>query len=264
MSAVRTSGTSLQGASGADAEAPTLRAGRQLMTLPEQIAERIFAAIASGEYAPGDRIREETLAEQFDVSRGPVREALRILEKDSVVRILPNRGAHVTQLSIKEVGDIFEIRRDLVGAMVRRMGDRNDALISRIDAEVRELEALADKPGSDDAYLEASIRMGRVLADGSGNERLAEILGSLVRQTRRYSKLGLASEARRKESARIWRAMLESLKAGDTDGAAAAIESLVDRSRLEAVRQLQTEKANAGRRDAEALATHSTTQGDIP
>ena len=96
-------------------------AGRQLMTLPEQIAERIFAAIANGEYAPGERIREETLAEQFEVSRGPVREALRILEKDSVVRILPNRGAHVTQLSIKEVGDIFEIRRDLVGAMVRRL-----------------------------------------------------------------------------------------------------------------------------------------------
>jgi len=69
------------------------------MTLPDQIAEHIFTAIANGEYAPGDRIREEAVAEQLQVSRGPVREALRILEKDSVVRILPNRGAHVTQLS---------------------------------------------------------------------------------------------------------------------------------------------------------------------
>ena len=94
-------------------------AHRQLMTLPEQIAGRIFAAIERGEYAPGERIREETIAEQLAVSRGPVREALRILESDAVVRILPNRGAHVTQLSIKEVGDIFEIRRELVGPMVR-------------------------------------------------------------------------------------------------------------------------------------------------
>src|SRR3954453_10810366 len=75
---------------------------RKLQTLPEQIAELIFTSIANGEYEPGARIREEALAEQFEVSRGPVREALRILEKDSVVRILPNRGAHGTQLSVKE------------------------------------------------------------------------------------------------------------------------------------------------------------------
>ncbi|RZL89300.1 MAG: GntR family transcriptional regulator [Variovorax sp.] len=244
MNAVKNPGEVVQAASGAEGEAPPMRirpAGRQLMTLPEQIAERIFAAIANGEYLPGERIREEMLAEQFEVSRGPVREALRILEKDSVVRILPNRGAHVTQLSIKEVGDIFEIRRDLVGATVRRMGDRNSALIAGLEAEVRELETLAKEPGAGDAYLEASFHLGRVLADSSGNERLAEILGSLVRQTRRYSMLGLATVARRKESARIWRAMLESLKAGDPNGAAAAVESLIDSSRQEAVRRLQAQ-----------------------
>jgi DNA-binding GntR family transcriptional regulator len=214
-------------------------AGRQLMSLPEQIAERIFAAIANGEYAPGDRIREETLAEQFEVSRGPVREALRILEKDSVVRILPNRGAHVTQLSIKEVSDIFEIRRDLVGALVRRLSSGDDDFIARIRADVSELEALADEPGAGDAYLSLSYRLGRLLADRSGNQRLAEILGSLARQTRRYSRLGLATPARRQQSARTWREMLSALEAGDTAAAAAAIETLIDASRHEAVRQLQ-------------------------
>ena len=106
------------GRTGTEVPARTKAALRQLQTLPEQIAELIFTSIANGEYEPGERIREEALAEQFEVSRGPVREALRILEKDSVVRILPNRGAHVTQLSIKEVADIFEIRRKWSGAMV--------------------------------------------------------------------------------------------------------------------------------------------------
>jgi DNA-binding GntR family transcriptional regulator len=229
-----------------DAQASAGRVFRQLMTLPEQIAEHIFTAIASGQYAPGDRVREETIAEQFEVSRGPVREALRILEKDSVVRILPNRGAHVTQLSIKEVGDIFEIRRDLVGAVVRRLAHRDDTLMARIEAEVRKLEILARAPGAEEAYLAASIRLGRVLADGSGNERLAEILASLARQTQRYSRLGLATAARRQASARLWRVMLESLKAGDSNGAATAIENLVDASRREAVRQLQAASAAAG------------------
>src|SRR4030095_3963046 len=129
---VKKTGAGLQAVSGAKDEAARVRGkagNRQLMTLPEQIAERIFTAIADGEYAPGDRIREEVLAEQFEVSRGPVREALRILEKDAVVRILPNRGAHVTQLSIQEVSDLFEIRRKLSGATVARLsGDEAVAL----------------------------------------------------------------------------------------------------------------------------------------
>jgi DNA-binding GntR family transcriptional regulator len=247
MSPAKSPGADLPAAGGTEAEAPERGrpAIRQLMTLPDQIAERIFTAIASGEYAPGDRIREEALAEQLEVSRGPVREALRILEKDSVVRILPNRGAHVTQLSIKEVSDIFEIRHDLIGAMIRRLGDCDDAFIARVDAEVRELESLAKEPGASDAYLAVSYRLGRLLADASGNERLAEILGSLARQTRRYSKLGLATAARRRESARTWRSMLKALKAGDVNGAATAIESLIDAARHEAVTQLQAAAAAA-------------------
>jgi DNA-binding GntR family transcriptional regulator len=252
MNALKTA-AAVPGDSGPDMAAP-LRpraASRQLQTLPEQIAERIFGAIAAGDYAPGERIREETLAEQFEVSRGPVREALRILEKDSVVRILPNRGAHVTQLSIKEVGDIFDIRRNLIGAMVRRLHHCDAAFTTQLDAEVRELEALAREPAAADAYLAVSSRISLLLADSSGNERLAEILSSLARQTRRYAKLGLATVARRKESARLWRAMLKALTAADLEGAAAALEQLIDTSRMEAVKQLQAAEASAR---AEALA----------
>jgi DNA-binding GntR family transcriptional regulator len=233
----------LQALSGAKAEAPRAQArsaGRQLMTLPEQIAERIFQAIASGECSPGDRIREETLAEQFEVSRGPVREALRILEKDSVVRILPNRGAHVTQLSIKEVDDIFEIRRTLSGAMIARLTVEEAAqLATTIDADIRALDALALDPNGGAAYFETSFRLSRVLREACGNERLAEILRSLARQTLRYTQLGLAMPARRKESARNWRTLQKAMKAGNLEAAADAVEKLVDDSRREVVRQLE-------------------------
>ncbi|MDM0117132.1 GntR family transcriptional regulator [Variovorax sp. J22R133] len=210
------------------------------MTLPEQIAERIFNAIASGEYAPGDRIREEALAEEFEVSRGPVREALRILESDSVVRILPNRGAHVTQLSIKEVGDIFEIRRKLSGAMVARLGaEEAVALATRMDADIKALDALAQDPDSAAAYFDASFRLSRLLRESCSNERMAEILSSLARQTLRYTQLGLATPARRKESARNWRAMQKALKSGDVEAAAGAAEKLIEDSKREAVKQLE-------------------------
>ena len=230
--------------------APTVAksAGRALLTLPEQIAERIFESIASGEYAPGDRIREETLAEQFEVSRGPVREALRILEKDSVVRILPNRGAHVTQLSIKEVGDIFAIRRKLSSGMIEGLSvEEAGALAAAIDADVRALDALATDADGATAYADISFRLSRTFREACHNERLAEILGSLARQTLRYTQLGLATPARRKESARNWRAIQKALKAGHIDVAAAAIEKLVDDSRREAVRQLEALQASAAR-----------------
>ncbi|MEJ8846064.1 GntR family transcriptional regulator [Variovorax rhizosphaerae] len=235
----------------------------KLMTLPEQIAERIFAAVVNGEYAPGDRIREEMLAEQFDVSRGPVREALRILEKDSVVRILPNRGAHVTQLSVKEVSDIFEIRRQLVSAMVRGMASPDDRLMAWIDGKVGELEVLARTPDTGDDYLSISYRLSRMLAENSGNERLAEILTSLARQTRRYSKLGLATATRRRESARLWRATADAMKAGDIDRAAAAIEQMIDASEREAVRQLQPRRT-ASRPSTRTTGSAASAANDHP
>jgi DNA-binding GntR family transcriptional regulator len=228
-----------------DVRSPRAKAvGRQLQTLPEQIAERIFAAIAAGEYAPGERIREETLAEQFEVSRGPVREALRILEKDSVVRILPNRGAHVTQLSIKEVSDIFEIRRNLFGALVGRFTAEEAArLATTIDADIRALDALAQDPNTVSKYADTSFRIARTFRQACSNERLAEILESLARQTLRYTQLGLATPARRKESARNWRAIQKALKAGEIEAATEAVEKLMDDSCREAIKQLAARQA---------------------
>jgi len=244
---VNTRDASLKASFRVEAEAPPPRAklaGRQLMTLPEQIAERIFTAIAGGEYAPGERIREEALAEEFEVSRGPVREALRILEKDSVVRILPNRGAHVTQLSVKEVSDIFEVRRTLFGAMIGRLTvEEASALAVTIDAGIRSLDALAQDPDGGPDYFETTFRLSRIVRETCSNDRMAEILGSLARQTLRYSRLGLATPARRKESARNWRTVQKALKSGALDDAASAAEKLIEDSCREAVKQLEARQA---------------------
>lgn len=247
MSAVKKRRAALQAATGTKAEALPARskpAGRQLMTLPEQIAERIFEDIANGAYSPGDRVREETLAEQFEVSRGPVREALRILEKDAVVRILPNKGAHVTQLSIKEVSDIFEIRRKLSGALISRLNLEEAArLAAAFEPDIRALDELAQDSNSSAEYAAISFRLSRVLREASTNDRLAEILASLSRQTLRYTQLGLATPARRKESARNWRALHKALKAGQLDVAADAVEKLIEDSEREAIRQLEARQA---------------------
>jgi DNA-binding GntR family transcriptional regulator len=209
-----------------------------LQTLPEQIAQRIYGAIVAGDYQPGERIREEELAAAFGVSRGPVREALRILERDSVIRVVPNRGAHVTPLSVTELNEIFEIRRVLAGAMVRRLGNPSREVLAQLGEKVKELERLSGDVDQA-AYVAASVDLSLALARASGNERLAEIMHSLARQSWRYTQLALKEPRRRQESSRNWRAMFLALSRGQVDAAATAMEKLVEDARLGAVRALQ-------------------------
>ena len=221
-----------------------LGAGRtaRFQTLPEQIAENVCAKIVSGELAPGDRIREDHLADEFGVSRAPVREALRILERDSVVLITPNKGARVTQLSVKEVSDIFELRRELMGLMLSGLDITGNGVLERMERAVSEMERIVEANEDAPQFSEISYRISRAILVACTNDKLTEILQSLSRQTRRYTELGLASQARRQESARLWREMLEALKTNRRQDAIASAARLIDASCREAVCRLEEEQ----------------------
>src|SRR3954468_24299224 len=119
----------------------------QTLSLPEQIAERIGNDIIQGGYEPGTRIQEQDVADQFKVSRGPVREALRILERDGLVQINARRGAQVTQLNVDEVDSIFEVRTDLIGLAAKLAAQRGESgEISRMRAELEKLPELVNGP----------------------------------------------------------------------------------------------------------------------
>src|SRR5215470_12769857 len=79
-------------------------------TLPEQIADEIGASIAGGELAGGERLLEEAIAKRFGVSRGPVREALRILVQRGLAVLYPRRGAFVVEVSLDALVDLFNTR----------------------------------------------------------------------------------------------------------------------------------------------------------
>lgn len=78
--------------------------------LPEIIADELRKAIIDGKLQPGDRLKQQALAEQFQASLIPVREALRSLENESFVEIIPNKGAVVTALSASEIKQLFDAR----------------------------------------------------------------------------------------------------------------------------------------------------------
>ena len=83
--------------------------------LREVVFNTLKEAIISGELKPGERLMEVKLAEKMGVSRTPVREAIRKLELDGLVEMLPRKGAHVAELSVKNIMDVLEVRASLDG-----------------------------------------------------------------------------------------------------------------------------------------------------
>lgn len=223
-----------------------LRSGAPLtQSLPEQIAAQLSERIVSGAYTPGQRVMEQAIAEEFDVSRGPVREALRLLEKEGLVMILPRRGAQVTNPTIEEVNEIFDIRAMLNGLRDRLIaeGRQREQLLPVLEQDIARLAQAAALPGAGDEYIEIVLRLNRVLTQAAGNQRLQAILGSLAVQTVRYTRLGLSTPQRRRQSAQNWQSLLRAIRDGDGDAAERIARQRVIDSRNAAVEHLRAQSA---------------------
>lgn len=223
------------------------------LALPEQIAATVGDRIVSGAIAPGARIIEQDIAATFETSRGPVREALRILEREGLVRIHPRRGARATLLSPQDVYDLFEIRAYLYQAVARRLAEkRPHEAIRLLEDGVRELRRLAEQSDSADAYSQLSFRLSLGSVRYAGNPRLADMITSLALQTYRYTRLGLDSRARRRSSAAMWQASLAAIRDGDVAAAMQVAERRIMAAREEVLRLLQaaskTSEFNVGSR----------------
>lgn len=210
-------------------------------SLPEQIAARLSERIVAGNYPPGQRIMEQAVSAEFGVSRGPVREALRLLERDGLVTILPRRGAQVTTLSIEEVREIFDIRASLNGLRDRRIaeGPERDRVLPMLEEEVERLARLARDARGGDEYVEVVFRLNHFLNDATPNRRLRAILSSLALQTLRYSRLGLSTPERRRQSVKNWQRLVKAVREGDGLEAQRAAEQRVLDSRDAAIRELE-------------------------
>ncbi|MCW5736819.1 MAG: GntR family transcriptional regulator, partial [Enhydrobacter sp.] len=145
-------------------------------------------------------------------SRASVREALRMVEHEGLVTILPQRGAQVTILSAQEVQDIFEIRANLMGLACQRLAaaaspeNRN-----RLDELLKDLRTARE---DGDAYARASLAISEYCVRNAGSNRLADLILSFGRQTARYTKLSLSTPERRRQSYANWRELVAAMSDG--------------------------------------------------
>lgn len=222
---------------------PGLTEGTEALSLAEQIATQLAESIINEVYVPGTRIHEIAISERFQVSRGPVREALRILENAGLVSIQPRRGAIVTDLSVAEVEDVFEIRAVLVGLAARRLA-RNcpPETLSQMEERISDLQELTKQVEQEAIrYVAISQELSFLICAGTGSERLTSIVYSLFHQTIRYTRIGLSTPERRQASARTWAALLANIRSGSEDEAEAKARELVNNSREMAIKMLRSE-----------------------
>lgn len=157
--------------------------GARHSPLNSVLAREIREAIVAGRYRPGERLVEGRLADDFGVSRIPVREALRSLASEGYVTIEPRKGATVARLSRESVEEMIEIRATLEGLNARLVTRRrNPELIARLQA-VLEQGRIASADG---AIAELAVLNGRyhdMLAEAGNNRILAEMMRQLRDRT---------------------------------------------------------------------------------
>lgn len=212
------------------------------LSVPEQIARSVSESVFQGRYRPGEAIPEQGLAEYFQVSRGPVREALRILERDGVVKIIPRRGAQITQLTIAEVLEVYEIRSVLFGLAARLFAQRrSEDKFADLERLIESLGKLVASGGGADAHSAASATMADVIIEGCSNDRLRELLSQLSFQIGRYTRLGLSSSQRRAASLKSWQALLAAVRTRDGSAAEVSARCMVTNTRDHAIEVLKNE-----------------------
>jgi len=173
----------------AHATAIQLLRSHSLTTLVQRELER---RILAGELAPGDKLNEEALAGQLNVSRGPVREAFRALESAGLVRTEKNRGVFVRQVSIGEADEIYEVRAGLDELIGRLLASRiQPGQLTQLRELLKKMQQAA-RGRSVELYYPLNVQFHDLLAEFTGNGTLLAHYRRLVNELHLYRRETLA------------------------------------------------------------------------
>mgnify|MGYP003877353093 FL=1 len=160
-----------------------VRVGRNLEVkknlLSDQIYEVLRERIKTGLYPPKTRLKEGKLAEEMGVSRTPIRDALRRLEREGYVVILPGKGAYVRWLSLNEMRELIEIRSILEAYATRLVAEKKDeTLIEKLEDLLKQFKEAMDQKNIP-LCVKISTEFHETIYRNCGNNKLYEIITSL-------------------------------------------------------------------------------------
>ncbi len=151
----------------------------------EKIYQSLRADIISHRLRPGQAIREDELADRLGVSRTPVREMLRRLEQEDLVRVVPNRGVFVSELTDKDIEEVLEIRLALETAAARSAATKLSPEQIKELKDIRKQLDTAVKLKDSVLSFEADTRLHGLILQAAGNKRAHRIINNLMGQIHR-------------------------------------------------------------------------------
>ena len=194
--------------------------------LREQVKEILLKRILDGEYSPGDRLVEMHIAQEFEISQAPVREALRELEALGFVESEPYRGTRVRAVTKSELTEIYPVRAALEEVAARAAAVHLAGNVEALEAELEAMHAAAEKG---DLYEEVQhdVEFHRLIVEASGNRVLQDMWRSLRIEARTLISV-LKAHIGGYELAELHRPVLEALAEGDAEKAGLLLRNHVE------------------------------------
>ncbi len=209
--------------------------------LSEQIAGKIRELIQTGEYGFGDRLKEEELSQRFLTSRGPIREALRVLSEEGLIELRPRRGASVRFLTIEEIAEIYDIRT-MMGVLTARIAATvappSDQWVQLYDEGLSLMSRLDESEGVPGVvWIELRRAIGKLLYSHANNVVVMEVSRELENRLATHY-LSAEDPVRRKRVIRDLRQTRNAILKGDPDTAASRLFQLGDRAKTAALKRV--------------------------
>jgi DNA-binding GntR family transcriptional regulator len=201
---------------------PTKSIRRERRVLRDEIRDQLIEEILNGRLAPGERIVEMRIAQQFGVSQAPVREALRDLDLLGFVVSSPFRGAIVRQLSVEELVQLYPIRAVLEGLAARHAATRIDAAtVTKLERLLATMRTAADR-GDNRRAVEADFAFHLTIVEASGNRLLQQIWDRMRLATTTFLTVSKSHHSLR-EIVDRHAAVVDALRTHDPDAAERAL-----------------------------------------
>jgi phosphonate utilization transcriptional regulator len=199
----------------------------QSSSLTSVVQQEIERRILQGELQPGDKLNEAALADSLGVSRGPVREAFRMLEEAGLVRQEKNRGAFVRHIPLDEALEIYDLRAMMDESVGRLLAEKiTPEQLRQVRAMVDAMER-AVKAGDADGYHLLNLQFHDALVDFAGNRKLSVLYRRLINELSLFRRMNLAAVGALPLSAGEHRSILKAIATGDAQAAGAAMRQHV-------------------------------------
>ena len=212
------------------------------LPLRDVVFNTLRQAILTGELKPGERLMEIHLANKLGVSRTQIREAIRKLELEGLVTMIPRRGAEVAQITEKSMNDVLEVRRALDSLCVELACERiTQEDTERLGLACEAFEA-AVRTGDIKKIARADVELHDIIVQATGNQRLVQLINNLSEQMYRYRFEYIKDSTQHQRLIDEHRMIYESIVKKDKEAASQAAHVHIDNQKKAIIAQIRSEK----------------------